>query len=118
MACTITDTARGRQLIGTSVRRTRGRRIATVPGIITTAEEAKKLQTPSTSAQPGKISSRWCNISSSKYLARCGGGSISASKQIKSVLMHFLWFQRAIHEMGSNSQNPQEKHNLKILYHL
>ena len=31
--------------------------ITTVPGIITTVEEAKRLQTPSTSAQPGKISS-------------------------------------------------------------
>merc|ERR550517_457386 len=83
MACTITDTERGRRLIGTS-REGRCRRIgATVPGIITTVEEAKGLQTPSTSAQPGKISSWWCNVSSSKYLARCGGGSISANKQIE-----------------------------------
>merc|ERR1712060_97335 len=74
MACTITDTERG----------PRGPRVgATVPGIITTVEEAKRLQTPSTSAQPGKISSWWCNVASSKFLARCGGGSISANKQIE-----------------------------------
>merc|ERR1712192_55976 len=85
MECIITDMARGHQLIGTSGQSQpegqRGRRTGTtVPGIITTVEEAKRLQTPSPSAQPGKITSRWCNISSSKYLARCGGGSISANK--------------------------------------
>merc|ERR1711931_460764 len=86
MECIITDTARGLQHTTSGQRGQRGprgRRTATVPGIITTVEEAKRLERHSTSAQAGIFSSRWCNTSSSKYLAMCGGGSISANKQFE-----------------------------------
>merc|ERR1712080_529820 len=77
----ITDTARGLQHITSDQsdqsqargqRGQRGQRTATGPGIITTVEEAKKLDMLSTSVQPGIF--RWCNASSSKYLAMCDGG--------------------------------------------
>merc|ERR1712105_352889 len=85
MECIITDMARGLQHI-TSHETGRdqsreGTRTRTVPGIITTVEGAKRLEMPSTSAKPGIV--RWCNTSSSKYLAMCGGGSTSANKQIE-----------------------------------
>merc|ERR1712200_304960 len=85
MECIITDTARGLQHI-TSHETGRdqsreGTRTRTVAVIIITVEGAKRLEMPSTSAKPGIV--RWCNTSSSKYLAMCGGGSISANKQIE-----------------------------------